>query len=119
MAQETARATEDIARRVDAIQDDTVSAVAAITQISDVIARINDFQATIAAAVEEQTATTGEMNRNVSEAAHGSDSIATSILAVAGAAQETTRAVQDSRNAVDDLSRMAGDLTVVVGKFRV
>ena len=119
LAQETARATEDIARRVDAIQDDTVSAVAAITQISDVIARINDFQATIAAAVEEQTATTGEMNRNVSEAAHGSDAIASSILAVAGAAQETTRAVESSRTAVDDLSRMAGDLTVVVGKFRV
>jgi len=119
LAQETARATEDIARRVDAIQDDTVSAVAAITQISDVIARINDFQATIAAAVEEQTATTGEMNRNVSEAAHGSDSIASSILAVAGAAQETTRAVQDSRSAVDELSRMAADLTVVVGRFRV
>ncbi len=119
LAQETARATEDIARRVDAIQDDTVSAVAAITQISDVIARINDFQATIAAAVEEQTATTGEMNRNVSEAAQGSDAIATSILAVAGAAQETTRAVDSSRNAVDELSRMAGDLTLVVGKFRV
>jgi methyl-accepting chemotaxis protein len=119
LAQETARATEDIARRVDAIQDDTVSAVAAITQISDVIARINDFQATIAAAVEEQTATTGEMNRNVSEAAHGSDAIAASILAVAGAAQETNRAVDSSRTAVDELSRMAGDLTTVVGKFRL
>ena len=72
LAQETARATEDISRRVEAIQADTAGAVDAIGQISSVIGEINDFQATIAAAVEEQTATTNEMNRNVAEAASGS-----------------------------------------------
>ena len=71
LAQETARATEDISQRVEAIQADTAGAVDAISQISTVIGEINDFQATIAAAVEEQTATTNEMNRNVAEAASG------------------------------------------------
>ena len=71
LAQETARATEDIAKRVETIQTDTAGAVDAISQISSVIGEINDFQATIAAAVEEQTATTNEMNRNVAEAASG------------------------------------------------
>ena len=65
LAQETARATEDIARRVEAIQADTTGAVEAIGEISTIITSINDYQLTIASAVEEQTATTNEMSRNV------------------------------------------------------
>ncbi|MFD2091257.1 methyl-accepting chemotaxis protein, partial [Blastococcus deserti] len=79
LAQETAKATEDIARRVEAIQQDTGGAVAAIGRISEVIGQINDFQLTIASAVEEQTATTNEMSRSVGEAADGSGQIATNI----------------------------------------
>ena len=69
LAQETARATEDISQRVQAIQTDTSGAVMAMEGITAIIARISDYQTTIASAVEEQTATTAEMNRNVSEAA--------------------------------------------------
>jgi methyl-accepting chemotaxis protein len=58
VAQETARATEDNSRRVQAIQADTSGAVTAIEEISDVIGRTSEFQTTIASAVEEQTATT-------------------------------------------------------------
>ena len=58
LAQETARATEDIGARVAAIQNDTGGAVDVINRISEVIAKINDYQTTIASAVEEQTATT-------------------------------------------------------------
>src|SRR5690606_39234231 len=65
LAQETARATEDIARKVEAIQTDTTGAVSAIDEISQIVASINDFQLTIASAVEEQTATTNEMSRSV------------------------------------------------------
>ncbi|MEU8661257.1 methyl-accepting chemotaxis protein, partial [Actinoplanes philippinensis] len=65
LAQETAKATEDISQRVQAIQADTESAVAAITRIGEVIEKINQFQTTIASAVEEQTATTAAMSRNV------------------------------------------------------
>ncbi|KRC43346.1 chemotaxis protein [Nocardioides sp. Root224] len=73
LAQETARATEDIARRVEAIQGDTTGAVEAIGEISTIITSINDYQLTIASAVEEQTATTNEMSRNVAEASSGLD----------------------------------------------
>src|SRR5690606_455727 len=63
LAQETARATEDIARRVETIQGDTTGAVSAIGQISEISASINNYQLSIASAVEEQTATTNEMSR--------------------------------------------------------
>jgi methyl-accepting chemotaxis protein len=86
LATETARATEDIARRVEAIQADTDGAVAAIDQIARIITQINDYQLTIASAVEEQTATTTEMSRGVAEAATSAGEIATSITAVAAAA---------------------------------
>jgi methyl-accepting chemotaxis protein len=86
LATETARATEDIARRVEAIQADTGGAVAAIDQIARIITQINDYQLTIASAVEEQTATTTEMSRGVAEAATGAGEIAANITSVAAAA---------------------------------
>ncbi|WP_129338847.1 methyl-accepting chemotaxis protein [Cellulomonas endophytica] len=119
LASETAKATEDIARRVEAIQAETGGAVAAIDEISGIIAAINDFQLTIASAVEEQTATTTEMSRNVAEAATGSTQIATNIAGVAGAADLTTRGAGDSQAAVAELARMAAELRGVVGGFRL
>ncbi|HRA49851.1 methyl-accepting chemotaxis protein, partial [Actinotalea sp.] len=119
LAQETARATEDIARKVEAIQADTAEAVTAIGGISDIIDSINGFQTTIASAVEEQTATTNEMNRNVTEAATGSGEIAANISGVADAADMTTRGVGESQNAVRELARMSSDLRVLVGQFTV
>ncbi|WP_299953495.1 methyl-accepting chemotaxis protein [uncultured Modestobacter sp.] len=117
LAQETARATEDIARRVEAIQGDTGGAVSAIGRISEIIGSINDFQLTIASAVEEQTATTNEMSRSVQEAAGGSTEIATNITGVSAAASSTTQALGQTRQAVDELSRMASDLRGSVARF--
>nr|WP_269204738.1 methyl-accepting chemotaxis protein [Motilibacter deserti] len=118
LAQETARATEDIVRRVTAIQADTGDAVAAIGEIAAIVARINDFQTTIASAVEEQSATTGEMNRNVTETSTASTEIATSIGAVAVAAETTTAGVEQSQQAAAELARMSSDLQSIVGRFR-
>ncbi|NHC46198.1 methyl-accepting chemotaxis protein [Motilibacter aurantiacus] len=118
LAQETARATEDIARRVEAIQADTAGAVSAIREISAVIGSINSFQTTIASAVEEQTATTGEMNRSVSEASGGADEIARNIAGVAAAAQVTTEGVVEAREAVAQLGRMSEELATLVARFR-
>jgi methyl-accepting chemotaxis protein len=117
LAQETARATEDIARRVEAIQGDTTGAVEAIGRISEVIGSINDFQLTIASAVEEQTATTNEMSRSVQEAAGGSTEIAQNISGVSAAATATTQALSQGGLAIDELSRMAVDLRTTVGSF--
>jgi methyl-accepting chemotaxis protein len=117
LAQETAKATEDIARRVEAIQADTGAAVTAIEEISEIVAQISDRQATIASAVEEQTATTQEMSRSVTEAASGSGQIAENITSVSAAAGDTTQALGQTRAAVDELSRMSSELRTAVGRF--
>ncbi|MCO7221074.1 methyl-accepting chemotaxis protein [Klenkia sp. PcliD-1-E] len=117
LAQETARATEDIARRVEAIQADTTGATEAIGRIGEVIGQINDYQLTIASAVEEQTATTNEMSRSVAEAAAGTTEIAANTAGVSGAATATTQALGQTRVAIDELSRMATDLRATVGRF--
>jgi methyl-accepting chemotaxis protein len=117
LAQETAKATEDIARRVLSIQGDTTAAVAAIEEISAIVAQISDRQTTIASAVEEQTATTSEMSRSVQEAASGTTEIASNITGVSTAAESTTQALAQTRTAVDELSRMAADLRSTVATF--
>jgi len=118
LAQETARATDDIARRVQAIQTDTTGAVTAIGEISSVIAEINDYQATIASAVEEQTATTEEMSRSVAAAADGAGDIATNITGLADATRVSTEGIGQSRQAVVELSSMAHHLQSLVSHFR-
>jgi hypothetical protein len=90
LAKATAKATEEIGQRIEAIQRDTHGTVGAIGQIKGIIAQINDFQTTIASAVKEQTATTGEMARSLGEAAAGSSEIARNITSVAVTTQATT-----------------------------
>ncbi|MFD0522031.1 methyl-accepting chemotaxis protein [Paractinoplanes durhamensis] len=119
LAQETARATEDISTRVSAIQADTGTAITAIGEISEVIAKISDYQTTIAAAVEEQTATTGEMNRGVAEAASGVSEVATGVDALATTTRLTTESVGETQRAAEELARMSGELQAMVGRFRV
>jgi methyl-accepting chemotaxis protein len=118
LAQETARATEDISRRVEAIQSDTSGAVTAIEGISAVIARISDYQTTIASAVEEQTATTAEMNRSVAEASTGTGEIAQNITGVAEAARVTSQGVTEAQQTTNELARMSTELKTLVGSFR-
>ncbi|BBH67808.1 hypothetical protein ACTI_44930 [Actinoplanes sp. OR16] len=119
LAQETAKATEDISARVAAIQANTGTAITAITEIGQIIGRISDYQTTIAAAVEEQTATTGEMNRGVSNAAGGVSGIADSIDGLATATRMTTENIGDAQRASEELARMSSELQTVVGGFRV
>ncbi|BEL07085.1 hypothetical protein Q0Z83_052760 [Actinoplanes sichuanensis] len=119
LAQETARATEDISKRIAAIQSDTDAAVAAIGDIGDVIAQINDYATTIAAAVEEQTATTGEMGRNVAEAASGSGHIAADITNVAATANQTTQSADEARTTAAELAGMAQRLGSAVSNYRL
>ncbi|MGW4943112.1 methyl-accepting chemotaxis protein [Actinoplanes sp. NPDC004185] len=119
LAQETARATEDISRRVETIQADTSSAVEAIGEISQIIQRINDYQVTIASAVEEQTATTAEMSRSIGEAAGGSSTIATNINGVAHSAEQTSSTLVEADAAVSQLNGVAEELRVVAERFRV
>ncbi len=117
LAKETAKATEEIGQKIDAIQTDTKGAVQAIGEISAIINQINDISNNIASAVEEQTVTTNEIARNVGEAAKGTGEIAKNIGGVAIAAQNTTRGATDMQKAAQSLSGMAAQLQGLVAKF--
>jgi methyl-accepting chemotaxis protein len=119
LAQETARATEDISRRVEAIQIDAQSAATAITEIAGVITKINEFQTTIAAAVEQQTSSTDTISSSVGVAASGSEDIARSITGVATAAGETAASIEEARSNARELSSMSDDLAKIVAGFRL
>ena len=119
LAKQTAKATEDISRKIEAIQGDTKNAVGAIGQISGVIKQVNDISNTIATAVEEQNATTNEMARNVGEAAKGSGEITKNIAGVADAAKSTTQGSEDSLKAAQALSKMSSDLQNLVSQFKI
>ena len=118
LAKETAKATEDISRKIEAIQGDTKGAVSAIAQISDVIHQISDIQNTIASAVEEQSATTNEISRNLAEAAKGGVDITKNITGVAEAARQTTSGAVDTQKSAQSLERMAADLQQLVSQFK-
>ncbi|SFC73577.1 methyl-accepting chemotaxis protein [Nocardioides terrae] len=118
LAQETAKATDDISARVGAIQADAGGAVAAIDRIGEVVSRISDSQNTIAAAVEEQSVTTKEMNRSVSDAAGGTGEIASAIDTLAGTSRATTDGVHEISAAVGELSEMSTRLQELVATFR-
>jgi methyl-accepting chemotaxis protein/putative methionine-R-sulfoxide reductase with GAF domain len=118
LAKETAKATEDISQKIEAIQRDTHEAVQAIDQIGAIIKQINEIQGTIASAVEEQTATTNEIARNIAEAAKGSTDIAKNITAVAQAAGTTTEGVANTRSVAENLARLASELLNLVAQAR-
>ncbi|HZW95637.1 MAG TPA: methyl-accepting chemotaxis protein [Candidatus Eremiobacteraceae bacterium] len=119
LAKETAKATEDISRKIEAIQTDTKAAVDAIATISGVIKQINDISSTIATAVEEQNATTSEMSRNVSEAAQSSGEITSNIAGMAEAAQGTTRGATDTQQASHQLLETSTQLRRLIEQFRI
>jgi len=118
LAQQTARATEGITVRVAATQSDAAAAAAAIAEISEVITRIDGLQATIAAAVEEQSATTNEMVRNVTEVSAGAGEITANMSGIATGVDQSATSAQQTATTSQDVSRVAGDLQDLVAGFR-
>ncbi len=118
LAKETAKAMEDIGRKIAAIQADTRSAVAAIGEITVTVEQVNELQTTIASAVEEQAATTCEIGRNVDEAAKATGSIAGHIAGVAEAARGTQQGAGDTSSAAHEVASLAEELKVVLAGFR-
>ncbi|HEY6038696.1 MAG TPA: methyl-accepting chemotaxis protein [Kofleriaceae bacterium] len=117
LAKETARATEDITRKIAAIQTDTTSAVGAIGEITAVIGQINDIQNTIASAVEQQAATTNEIGRNLHELAQASNEIAQNVTSVAASATSTSECSLQTRQAATRLQELARDLDGQMAHF--
>jgi methyl-accepting chemotaxis protein len=118
LARETAKATEDIGGRIESMQSETQRAVSAISEIGTVIGRIDELQTRIAAAVEEQSATTGEISRNIGEATTGSGEIAENIVQVAQAAQSTAEGASNTQVSSQELARMAQALQRLVDEYR-
>ena len=117
LAQETARATEDIGHRVETIQADTRAAVEAIQRISRTIQDVNSYQTTIASAVEEQTAVTAEIARSIDETASAASRITADINAVSHAAQSSSTGIAEAQRAAGDLAQVAGSLNQLVARF--
>jgi methyl-accepting chemotaxis protein len=117
LAKQTAKATEEIGQKIEAIQGVTKGAVSAIEEIGTIINQINDISNSIASAVEEQTVTTNEIGRSVTEAAQGVNEIAKNIGGVAVSAKNTTQGANDTKTASQELSQMAARLQTSVSRF--
>ena len=114
LAKQTAKATDDIGRRIGAIQQDINAAVSTISQVGVIIGRISGLQTGIAAAIEEQTTATRNIGRNISEAAQGSAVIARNITGVADAARTTSEGAERTLRAAGATSRAASELQKLV-----
>jgi methyl-accepting chemotaxis protein len=117
LARQTAKATEDVAGQIAAIQEATKEAVGAIDGISRTIGEISEIAASIAAAVEEQSAATREIARNVHEAARGTEEVSHNIATVKQAATDTGAAANQVLSAAGQLSEQAEQLNAEVGEF--
>ena len=117
LANQTAKATEEISSQVTEIQNATQDAVGAIGTIGGTIDRISEIASTIASAVEEQGAATQEIARNVEHAANGTTEVSTSIREVNKAAEDTGVAATDIRTSAHDLSEQSNRLSEEVANF--
>ncbi|HTZ32337.1 MAG TPA: methyl-accepting chemotaxis protein [Methylomirabilota bacterium] len=119
LAKQTASATEDISRKIEAIQTDAKAAVTAIGTISGIISQVNQISGTIAAAVEEQSATTREMSRNLTDAARGAGEVSQNIGGVAQAAHDTSQGASESFKASQELAQLSHKLRALVEQFKL
>ncbi|MEV4344776.1 methyl-accepting chemotaxis protein [Actinoplanes sp. NPDC049596] len=119
LAQEAESATDNITTMVQSIQQDTAAAAAAVGEIVDITGRFGDFQAAVAAAVEQQTAATDEMCRDIAASSASSADIAGAITAISSSATSTSDGVLDIKAATQELSGLSNGLRVLVGQFRV
>ncbi len=117
LANQTAKATEEIGTQIGGIQGATKDSVQAIQSIGKVISEISQISSTIAAAVEEQGAATQEIARNVDQAAAGTKEVSSNIAGVTQAAGEAGQASGQILEAAKDLSRQSETLKSEVGKF--
>jgi methyl-accepting chemotaxis protein len=119
LAQEAARASDDITRRVAAIQGDTEAAVGSIGRIAEVVHTMNDHQLTIATAVDQQAATTRELTRSVAVAADGAGSMSTTLTTVSADARDSASDVDRARASALELDGLSRELTRLLGAFTV
>lgn len=118
LAKQTAKATEDITHKIGTIQGDTKGAIDAISGISQAVEKLNGLSEVVAAAVEEQTATTAEISRVVLESKKGVESITTSIKSVSESAKANSASSAQTLGAAKELSQLAERLSSIVSKSK-
>ncbi|NUP95208.1 MAG: hypothetical protein HUU28_03495 [Planctomycetaceae bacterium] len=118
LAKQTAAATQQVEKQIESVRADADGTVKAIGSIDVIVQQVNEFQSTIAAAVEEQAATTAEINRNVSEASVGVGAIASNVEGVASAARSTAEGAQHTESMTADLGQLAQQLNEIVATYR-
>jgi methyl-accepting chemotaxis protein len=117
LASQTARATEEIAGQIGAIQSATGEAVEAIGSIGATIGKVNDIASTIASAVEQQNAATAEIAGNATQAAAGNQEVSTNVAGVSEAASETGAAASQVLSSAKELTAQADVLKTTVDQF--
>ena len=117
LAQQTAKATEDITEQITGIQGATQGAVSAIARISATISEVSEIAASIAGAVEEQRAATQEIARNAYEAATGAAEVSGNVAALEAASASTGAAASQVLTAAGELSEQSAALDEQVGRF--
>jgi methyl-accepting chemotaxis protein len=117
LAVQTAKATEEIASHITAVQTSTSSAVDAIRQIAARMQEINEYTAAVAVSVEQQNAATGEISHNVAGAAQGTGHVVEVLIEVANAATETRTSAQVVRDSSETVEAAVSDLRLEVEEF--
>jgi len=117
LAVQTAKATEEIASHILAVQDSTAGAVDAIQQIATRMNEINEYTTAVAAAVEEQNAATGEISHNVASAAQGTNQVVAVLNEVVGAAADTRSSAEVVRDASQSAEAAVAKLRLEVEDF--
>ncbi len=117
LAEQTAKATDEIRTQIASMQNVTASAVGAIRNIGSTIGEINEVTTAIAAAVEEQGAATREIARNIQHAASGTQEVSSNIVGVSRASSEAGTAAGEVLNASNELRREADTLRAEVDAF--
>lgn len=118
LAKQTAKATDDITSRINAIQGDSKGAVTAINGISQVIEKLNSISVAIAAAVEEQSATANEVARVVKESNKGVEGIADVVRNVSGAAKQSLTGSAQTLDAAKTLAQLADKLKTLIKNLK-
>jgi len=117
LAEQTAKATDEIRTQISSMQEVTASAVGAIRSIGTTISEINEVTTAIAAAVEQQGAATREIARNIQHAASGTSEVSSNIIGVSQASNEAGTAAGEVLNASGELRREADTLRAEVDAF--
>ena len=119
LAEQTAKATEEIRAQISSMQSVTTTAVGAIRNIGSTIGEINEVTTAIAAAVEEQGAATREIARNIQHASVGTSDVSSNIIGVSEASTEAGAAATQVLGAAGELRREADTLRAEIDAFLV